>query len=87
MQGILYAAGTSFLLAAAQASTPSQSAAAIQKVRVCLSLLEDIGQTWSESNQQASVLRDLLAECEKANPGVTAMLGVERGWDAHKDES
>lgn len=86
LQAIIYSAGTSFLLAAAQAGLQSQSAAAMQKVHVCLGLLEDIGQTWKAGRQQAAVLRGLLGECAQASREVPALLGIGRGWDAPRDE-
>ncbi|TXT07674.1 uncharacterized protein COLE_04598 [Cutaneotrichosporon oleaginosum] len=81
LSAIIYSAGTSFLLAAAQAGLPSQTAAAMQKVHVCLGFLEDIGCTWKAGRQQAAVLRGLLDQCAQASREVPALLGIERGWD------
>ncbi len=81
LSAIIYSAGTSFLLAAAQAGLPSQTAAAMQKVHVCLGFLEEIAGTWKAGRQQATVLRGLLNDCAQASREVPALLGIERGWD------
>ncbi|BEI84463.1 hypothetical protein CcaverHIS002_0410670 [Cutaneotrichosporon cavernicola] len=86
LSAIIYSAGTSFLLAAAQAGLPSQTAAAMQKVHDCLGFLEEIGRTWKAGRQQAAVLRGLLNECAQATRQVPALLGIERGWDGPQTE-
>lgn len=66
MTAIVYAAGTSFVLAAAQASTPTQSALSLQNVHTCLNFLEETGRTWEAGRQQATILQDLLSEVLRA---------------------
>ncbi|WOO85324.1 Nitrogen assimilation transcription factor nit-4 [Vanrija pseudolonga] len=70
----LYTAGTTFLLAAAQAALPSQAAAALQKARTCLVYLGEIGRTWVAANQKAAILQDLLNEYAEATPHLTPFL-------------
>lgn len=66
MTAIVYCAGTSFVLAAAQASSTAQAAISIQNVHTCLAFLEETGQTWAAGRQQAQILHDMLDEVVRA---------------------
>nr|ADE10063.1 transcription factor [Tremella fuciformis] len=62
MAQVVYTAGTTFLLAAAQAALPERAKAALDNVQSCLNSLREIGMTWAAGSQKASILQRLLAE-------------------------
>lgn len=85
---IIYCAGTSFLLSAAQAAAPAQATAAIQKVHQCLEFLDIIGHTWGSGKRQAGILRDMLNDCVKASRELPGVIGdLSRGWETSPTSS
>lgn len=64
---IIYTAGTTFLLAAAQAQLPSHAAAALEKVHASLGMLRTIGETWNAATHKAAILQKLLGAYGQAS--------------------
>ncbi|BEJ17424.1 hypothetical protein CspHIS471_0608250 [Cutaneotrichosporon sp. HIS471] len=58
----IYTAGTSFLLAAAQAADKEHAAAALAHCNEMLAMLREISETWHAAAQKALILEELVAE-------------------------
>ncbi|WOO80275.1 Nitrogen assimilation transcription factor nit-4 [Vanrija pseudolonga] len=70
MAQMQYTAGTSFVLAAAQARNAAQAADDLERARRALFYLKEIGLTWGAGRQKESILSEIIAELEEkaANP-------------------
>lgn len=82
---IIYTAGTTFLLAAAQAQLPSHAAAALEKAHACLAKLRAIGETWNASLHKATILQKLLDSYGQASseaPVISDHIAVWSGSEA-----
>ncbi|KAL1405676.1 hypothetical protein Q8F55_009315 [Vanrija albida] len=75
---VLFTAGRTFLLSAAQAIIPSQAVLCSQKAQACIDQLEELGATWPSGRQKAGILRDLMGEYSRAAPAPFGM-GYEPG--------
>lgn len=62
----IYTAGTSFLLAAAQAADATHAAAALAHCNEMLAMLREISETWHAAAQKALILEELVAEYQSS---------------------
>ncbi|BEI80510.1 hypothetical protein CcaverHIS002_0110390 [Cutaneotrichosporon cavernicola] len=62
----VYTAGTSFLLAAAQAADKEHAAAALAHCNEMLAMLREISETWHAAAQKALILEELVAEYQNS---------------------
>jgi len=87
MAQIIYTAGTTFLLAAAQAVLPSQVAASLDKARSCLEMLREIGSSWESGHQKAIILEELYKEYTHASVDITGIAGgMGSSWTSRQGE-
>lgn len=82
---IVYSAGTTFLLAAAQAPSDGQAAASLRKVHQCLEYLQIIARTWEAGKHLAYILEEHVTSFARASLDGPTLLGdVQRGWRTHE---